>query len=108
MNIESADTFDKIYLNVTTNYTDAIPLNDGNTEYADEYFLLGGRLGYRTNLGKTLPFDIFAGVDNATGRKYSLGNDLNAIGGRYYNAAAPANYYVGLNLALVSRKKEAN
>ena len=100
-------TFDKIYLNITTNYTDAIPLNDGNTEYAGEYFLVGGRLGYRTQLGKTLPFEIFAGVDNATGRKYSLGNDLNAVGGRYYNAAARENYYVGLNLSLFPRKKDA-
>ena len=99
-------TFDKLYLNITTNYTDAIPLNDGNTEYADEYFLLGGRLGYRTSLGKKLPFEIFAGVDNATGRKYSLGNDLNAVGGRYYNAAARENYCVGLNLSLFPRKKD--
>jgi iron complex outermembrane receptor protein len=99
-------TFDKIYLNITTNYTDAIPLNDGNTEYADEYLLLGGRLGYRTTFGETLPFEVFAGVDNGTDRRYSLGNDLNAVGGRYYNAAAPANYYVGLNLALSPRKKD--
>ena len=99
-------TFRKIYFNITTNYTDAIPLNDGNTEYADSYFLLGGRVGYRTKFSENLPFEIFAGVDNALDEKYSLGNDLNAIGGRYYNAAALRNYYVGLNLALFPRKKD--
>ena len=34
-------TMKKIYMNITANYTDAIPLNDANTEYASEYFLLG-------------------------------------------------------------------
>ena len=38
--------------------------------------------------------------------KYSLGNDLNAIGGRYYNAAAPINYYFGLNLGFFPPKKD--
>jgi iron complex outermembrane receptor protein len=98
-------TFQKIYFNITTNYTDAIPLNDANTEYADYYFLVGGRLGYRTNLKSILPFEVFAGIDNALDEKYSLGNDLNAIGGRYYNAAAPRNYYFGLNFGFFPPKK---
>src|SRR5688572_20180357 len=98
-------TFQRLYVNITTNYTDAIPLNDANTEYADDYFLLGARLGYRTTLSKVLPFEIFAGVDNALDEKYSLGNDLNAIGGRYYNAAAPINYYFGLNFGFFPPKK---
>jgi iron complex outermembrane receptor protein len=85
-------TFQKVYLNITTNYTDAIPLNDANTEYSDYYLLLGGRLGYRTTLKNVLPFEVFAGIDNALDETYSLGNDLNAIGGRYYNAASPRNY----------------
>lgn len=97
-------TFKKIYLNVTSNYTDAIPLNDANSEYADHYILLGARVGYRANLS-ALPFEVFAGADNLLDEKYSLGNDLNAAGGRYYNAAAPRNYYVGLNLGPLLAKK---
>ncbi|HTF16944.1 MAG TPA: TonB-dependent receptor [Chryseolinea sp.] len=88
----------KFYANATMGYVDAIPLNDANTEYADEYVLLGGRLGFKTNLGKSLPVEIFAGIDNALNQKYSLGNDLNAIGGRYYNAAPERNYFAGLSL----------
>ena len=88
----------KLYFNITANYTDAIPLNDANSEYASEYFLLGGRLGYKANLTKNFPIEIFAGIDNALDKRYSLGNDLNAVGGRYYNAAARRNYFVGLTL----------
>ena len=42
-------------------------------------------------------FEIFAGADNLFDTKYSLGNDINAFGGRYYNAAAGRNYYVGIS-----------
>ncbi|MDH5250028.1 MAG: TonB-dependent receptor, partial [Cyclobacteriaceae bacterium] len=89
-------TFRKIYINITSGYTDAIPLNDANSEYASSYVLLGARLGIRTNLTKNLPFEAFVGIDNALNERYSLGNDLNAFGGRYYNAAAKRNYYVGI------------
>jgi iron complex outermembrane receptor protein len=87
-------------LNITANYTDAIPLNDANTEYASEYFLLGGRVGYRSEISKNFGLEIFTGIDNALDKRYSLGNDLNAVGGRYYNAAALRNFYVGLKLTL--------
>jgi iron complex outermembrane receptor protein len=43
---------------------------------------------------------VYAGIGNLLNEKYSLGNDLNAIGNRYYNAAAPRNYYVGLKVTL--------
>jgi iron complex outermembrane receptor protein len=91
-------TLRKLYLNVTASYTDAIPLNDANTEYASEYFLLGGRLGYKISIQKKLLIEVFSGIDNALDKIYSLGNDLNAVGGRYYNTAAPRNFYVGLKI----------
>ncbi len=83
-----------LYVNLTANYTDRLPLNDANTEYASDYFLVGGRVGYKW--AKRFPIEFFAGVDNALDQRYSLGNDLNAVGGRYYNAAAPRNYYAGI------------
>lgn len=86
----------KFYANATVGYVDAIPLNDANSEYADEYVLVGGRIGFKTTLWKYVPIEIFTGIDNALNEKYSLGNDLNAIGGRYYNAAPERNYFVGL------------
>ena len=61
-------------------------------------FLLGGRLGYKSNLWSNVLIDVFGGIDNALDKTYSLGNDLNAVGGRYYNAASGRNFYVGLSI----------
>lgn len=85
------------YLNTTFNYVDAIPLNDANTDFAASYFLIGSRLGWASSI-KKIPVDFWLGIDNATDQTYSLGNDLNAMGGRYFNAAAGRNYYVGMSI----------
>ena len=42
--------------------------------------------------------EIFGSVDNIFNTKYSLGNDINAAAGRYYNAAPGINYYVGIGM----------
>jgi iron complex outermembrane recepter protein len=86
------------YINITYNYTDQIALNDANSAYAPSYSLLGARLGYRKNFHRKIKAEIFVGADNMLDTKYSLGNDFNATGGRYYNAAAGRNYYAGLSL----------
>jgi len=83
------------YLLPTLHYSDHTPLNDANTAYASAHWLLGGRVGYQTKRSRW-PLDFFAGIDNALDEVYSLGNDLNAIGGRYYNAAPGRNFYVGI------------
>jgi iron complex outermembrane receptor protein len=85
------------YWNFTTTYVDRIPLNDANSSYASEYFLVGSRMGFKSQIKKT-PFEFFVGVDNAMDQRYSLGNDLNAQGGRYYNAASTRNLYFGIKI----------
>ncbi|MHA6250095.1 TonB-dependent receptor [Pontibacter sp. CAU 1760] len=87
-----------LYLYATANYTDEIPLNDENTVYADAYFILGARAGYKRNLGKRLGLEVFAGAENLTDKKYSLGNDLNAFGGRYFQPATDRTFYGGVRL----------
>ncbi|MES2730415.1 MAG: TonB-dependent receptor [Bacteroidota bacterium] len=87
------------YTNITINYVGKTPLNDANTVYADAYTLLGGRLGYRKTMGSHWSLSVFGGVDNALNQTYSLGNDLNAFGGRYYQPSASINYYAGLSVA---------
>jgi len=89
------------YLNLTGNYTDRLPLNDANSDYASDFFLLGTRAGYK--LDKKIPLEFFLGVDNALDQRYSLGNDLNAVGRRYYNPAAGRNFYVGIVVRLITR-----
>ncbi len=86
------------YANLTSNYVDETPLNDENTAFADSYFILAARAGYRKSIGRHLELDAFAGADNITDQKYSLGNDLNAFGGRYYQPAPARNYYGGFTL----------
>ncbi|HCL84603.1 MAG TPA: TonB-dependent receptor [Chitinophagaceae bacterium] len=86
-----------IFLHLTYYYSDKMPLNDANTAYAASYQLLGGRIGYATTV-KKLNVSFYTGVDNALNAKYSLGNDINAAGGRYYNAAPTANYFAGISI----------
>ena len=95
---------DGFYLNTTLQYTDHLPLNDANSEYASYYWLLGARIGYKRNLPR-LTLDVFTGIDNALNERYSLGNDINAFGGRYYNAAPTRNYFLGFNAKLNKKTK---
>ncbi|MHA4894511.1 TonB-dependent receptor [Pedobacter sp. PWIIR3] len=85
-----------IYAFLQHNYTSSIPLNDANTVYARKYHLMQAKIGIKDlRLGK-LPLELFAGADNLLNQKYSLGNDLNAVGARYFNAAATRSFYGGL------------
>ncbi|GAB3202726.1 iron complex outermembrane receptor protein [Pontibacter aydingkolensis] len=88
-----------LYINLTSNYVDELPLNDENTVFADRYFILGARAGIKRNLGSKFVLEVFGGVDNITDKKYSLGNDLNAFGGRFFQPAPDRNYYGGVNLS---------
>lgn len=83
------------YGHITFNYTSSLPLDDANSVYAASYVLVGCRFGYKINSLKA-PLDFFVGADNLLNENYSLGNDLNAAGGRYYNAAPGRNYFAGL------------
>jgi iron complex outermembrane receptor protein len=86
-----------LYVFAQYNYTSKLPLNDANAVYAGAYHLVEVKGGWEHRFNKTR-LGVYAGVDNLLNQKYSLGDDLNAIGGRYFNAAAPRNYYVGLNV----------
>jgi len=80
------------------NYTSRIPLNDGNTVYAAGYNLLQAKASWQPTIGRKTHFEIYAGADNILNKKYSLGNDLNAVGNRYYNASPLRNYTVGMGV----------
>jgi len=89
-----------LYAFLQHSYTSTIPLTDANTVYAAKYHLLQAKIGCKEiRIGK-VPVEIFAGADNLLNQKYSLGNDLNAAGGRYFNAAASRNFYGGLSFHL--------
>lgn len=88
-----------VYLNLTYHYSDAIPLNDANTFFSRAYNLVNLRIGYRADLF-SMPVDLYGGVDNLFDVNYSLGNDLNAFGRRYFQPAPTINFYFGFKVKL--------
>ena len=86
-----------IYANFTYYKASKIFLNDANTAFANGYHLLGGRFGWKKTVQQKIKLNLYAGVDNLLNEMYSLGNDINAFGGRFYNTAPPRNYYIGVS-----------
>lgn len=86
-----------LYLFVQHNYTSSIPLNDAHTTFA-AYHLLQAKAGWTHSISLKTKLEIYAGADNLLNAHYSLGNDLNAVGNRYYNPAALRNFYAGFNV----------
>ncbi|MBC7743532.1 MAG: TonB-dependent receptor [Flavobacterium sp.] len=89
-----------VTLFIQHNYTSKIPLNDANSTYSSSYNLMQFKTTWRTRLNSKTNFELFAGADNLLNQKYSLGNDLNAFGGRYFNAAPLRNYFGGIKMTL--------
>lgn len=87
-----------VYTNLTYNYSDKIALNDANTDYASSYHLLSARLGWKRPVSKKVIADIFFTGENLFDAHYSLGHDLNAAGGRYFNTAPGRNYIGGMSI----------
>ncbi len=81
-------------LYVQYNHTAKISLNDASTAFANAYDLLQAKAGWNLPI-KQQRLELYMGADNLLNQHYSLGNDLNAFGGRYYNAAPLRNYYAG-------------
>lgn len=85
-----------LYLNLNLYTASSIYLNDANTVKDGGYHLAGMQAGYKWKIKKAGLFHGFAGVDNLLNETYSLGNDINAAAGRYFNAAPKRNYFAGL------------
>jgi iron complex outermembrane recepter protein len=90
----------RFVLATTVNYTDRIPLSDPAIDFASDFLLVGTRVTYKRKIGPKTIVEAWSGIDNLFDQKYSLGNDLNATAGRYYNAAPTRNYYFGLNFSV--------
>ncbi len=88
-----------LYLNLTHQHVSEIPLNDANTVYQDPFNLINARLGWGQSFNGKWDLEIFTGVDNFLDELYSLGNDLNPFGGRFYQPAPARNWYGGIKLA---------
>lgn len=91
---------------VTYSYTGRIALNDSNTVYAKPYHLAGVKLSYERNWKKNILVKISTGMENLLDEKYSLGNDINAFGGRYYNTAPGRSYFISLNISVLRQRSK--
>lgn len=89
-----------IYMDLTYNYTDRIPVIDANSFYANAYNLLFVKLGYKVDLSKSIVADLFIAYNRSFNEPYSLGNDLNAAGNRFYNPSAPQTFSGGIKIKI--------
>ncbi len=87
-----------IGLNIAYNFTSAMPLNDANTVFAKPFHLVQVKGTFNWKINRSFQMQFFAGIDNVLNEKYSLGNDINAFGNRFFNPAPPVNYYGGIQL----------
>ncbi len=99
---------DGFYGNVNGQYVGSMPMNDANSLYSDDYFLLRTRLGYLQSIGN-FELDLYAGVDNLTDTKYASMILINATGfngaaPRYYYPGAPRSFYAGIRLSYTFKK----
>ena len=87
-----------LYTNITYSYTDRIPLNDANTVFGKAYGLLFTKFGWQKKLASKMTGDVFAGIQKSFRKNYSLGNDLNADGNRFFNPSVLQSFTAGLGL----------
>ncbi|HEV7330071.1 MAG TPA: TonB-dependent receptor [Flavisolibacter sp.] len=92
-----------LFGNITYYYNSRTPLNDANADWAASFHVLGAKLGYEMLFRDARKLRIVAGADNLLDQRYSLGNDINGFGGRYYNASPGRNYYASLLLQLFTK-----
>jgi len=94
-------TFPKQFgLNFSHNFTSAMPLNDANSVFSEKFHLLQAKGTWIWPLKNNQQLQFFAGVDNLLNEQYSLGNDINAYGDRFFNPAPTRNYYGGMKIIL--------
>ncbi|MEY4660475.1 MAG: hypothetical protein RLZZ42_427 [Bacteroidota bacterium] len=83
---------------VNFNYAGRIPLTDANSNFTDPYRLWTARLSHNGKIRK-VGYTLFLLADNLGDIRYSLGNDLNAFGGRFYNPSSTRNLQLGFSFS---------
>lgn len=91
------DTNPGLYGTVNFEFRDSVPFTSDEVNYADAYQLLNAKLGFRKAFGH-LSLDVYAGVNNITGKQYYYMLFLNQLDDAYLPAPNKANYYGGVNL----------
>jgi iron complex outermembrane receptor protein len=77
-----------------------IALTDANDVYASPFKLM--QAGVSVNHHR---FRYFFSVENLLNVSYSLGNDINAAGRRYYNPSSPRSYMGGISVQMAKLRR---
>jgi len=96
-----ADFTKRFYADFNVRYESENPLDDAGDVVAESFLLLRLQVGARIR-----GYHFFVAGDNLLDEVYSLGNDINPqFGNRYFQAAPPRNFSVGMSLDVKKRKK---
>lgn len=79
-------------------YSDQLPLDDRNMVFQEARHILGTKIDWNYQLGNQWKINAGLGIENLTDLDYSLGNDLNAFGGRFYQTAPGRNWHADLGV----------
>jgi iron complex outermembrane recepter protein len=88
-----------LYFFLQNTHVSRLPLDDANSVYLAKCNVLLAKVGFNSRVAD-MQTTISLGIDNIFDKIYSLGPDLNAPGGRYYNQAPGRNYFAQLRLFL--------
>jgi iron complex outermembrane receptor protein len=94
------------YVYLTYRYVDKVPYTFDNLNYARSFSLLGGKIGYRSTLGRHFSLDAYAGGDNLTNSTYYSflffsGNLAGTTDPHFLPMAYNAAFYGGVKLAYI-------
>lgn len=87
-----------LFVNVSHTYTSELALTDANDVFTEAYNLLQAKAGINCKVKKA-NVQLYIGGDNLLNQVYSLGNDINAVGRRFYNPATAINVYGGCKIS---------
>ncbi len=87
------------YGEIRGDYVDRVPVDNGNSAFADSYGLIDLRTGLdRFSVGR-LAISPFGGVTNLFDTEYSASVSVNAFGGRFFEPGPGRAFYIGLGAA---------
>lgn len=84
-----------LFLHITHQFVDEIPLTDANSLYSDSFNLLNFKLGYKNQISEQLRVGFDFGINNITDTRYAQSVLINASG---FGGNAPRYFYPGNNI----------
>jgi len=87
------------YGEIRGDYVDRVPVDNGNSAFADSYGLIDLRTGLDQFSAGRLVISPFGGVTNLFDTDYSASVSVNAFGGRFFEPGPGRAFYIGLGAA---------